>query len=307
MAQKSVIVLFLDGVGLGDSNPEANPFMHVDMQAARQLLGVKHLTRQNAGATNGSAALLAVDASMGVDGLPQSGTGQTAILTGKNAPALLGEHLGPYPNPPLRTLLAEESIFKTLLDAGQPVAYANAYPDRFLDRVKRGKGRLSANTTAAYKAGLKLRGSKDLQQGRALSALFSNEFWPEPDVKLPSLSAYQAGEQLVSLSRDHTLTFFEFWYSDVLGHKMRREESLKILGMLDDFLAGILATIDPHTLLLVISDHGNFEDWTTKKHTDNPALGILAGQGVDRLAPQLQSLTDVNPMLLSYIFDGEVD
>ena len=204
----------------------------------------------------------------------------------------------------MRTLLEQESIFKTLLNAGQPAAYANAYPDRFLDRVKRGKGRLSANTTAAYKAGLKLRGSKDLQQGRALSALFSNDFWPEPDVKLPPLSAYQAGEQLVALANDHTLTFFEFWYSDVLGHKMRREESLKILGMLDDFLAGILTTIDPQrTLLLVISDHGNFEDWTTKKHTENPSLGILAGQGVDKLAPRLQALSDVKPMLLSYLFD----
>lgn len=278
-----------------------------DMQAAQQLLGVQHLTHQAAGAINGSAALLAVDASMDVAGLPQSGTGQTAILTGQNAPALLGEHLGPYPDQTLRNLLEQESIFKTLLDAGQPVAYANAYPDRFLDRVKRGKGRLSANTTAAYKAGLKLRSSKDLQQGRALSALFSNDFWPEADVELPALSPYQAGEQLVSLASDHTLTFFEFWYSDVLGHKMRREKSLKILGMLDDFLAGILAAIDlQRTLLLVISDHGNFEDWTTRKHTANPALGILAGQGVDKLAPQLQTLADVKPMLLSYIFDGNI-
>jgi len=299
---KRVIILFLDGVGLGEADPEANPFMHAELPAVQSLLGVSHLTREAAGTVTSQAALLGLDAQLGVPGLPQSATGQTTILTGRNAPAALGEHYGPYPNPMLRDLLAQESIFKILLRAGQPVAYANAYPVRFLDRVQRGKGRLSANTQAAFMAGLKLRSGEDLRRGRAVAALFSNDFWPEADFTLPSLDARQAGAQLAALAEDHTLTYFEFWYSDFLGHKMEREESLKVLGMLDDFLAGILERLDlSNSLLLVVSDHGNFEDWTTPKHTLNPALTLLAGASFEALVPRLHSLADIKPAVLAYL------
>ena len=301
---KSIVILFLDGVGLGDADPAVNPFMHVDMPTIQTLLDIPYLTRDAAGTMTDRAALLGLDTLLGVAGLPQSATGQTTILTGHNAPAALGQHYGPYPDQRLREMLARDSIFKTLLEAGQPVAYANAYPTRFLDRLKRGKGRLSANTQAAYLSKLKIRSSEDLRQGRAVSALLSNDFWPEPDFELPPLTARQAGQQFARLAQEHALTFFEFWYSDFLGHKQKRAESLQVLPMLDDFLAGILAELDlSRSLLLVVSDHGNFEDWTTSKHTKNPALTILAGAGFRALVPRLHSLLDVKPALLSFIFD----
>jgi hypothetical protein len=299
-AGPSILVLFLDGVGLGQHQAQTNPFMHVDLPALQSLLGVSHLTQETVGAVTGRAILLGLDACLGVPGLPQSGTGQTTILTGHNAPAALGEHSGPYPNQPLRRMLAEDSIFKTLLAAGYPVAYANAYPPRFIDRLNRGKGRLSANTQAAYLAGLKIRSGQDLRQGRAISALFSNQYWPEPDFTLPPVDSRQAGQNFARLGQEHSLTFFEFWYSDMLGHKQQRAESIQILSMLDDFIAGILDELDlTRSLLLVVSDHGNFEDWTTSKHTTNPALTILAGAGFERLVPQLKSLLDIKQALLS--------
>jgi 2,3-bisphosphoglycerate-independent phosphoglycerate mutase len=304
MITRSVIILFLDGVGLGDADSEVNPFMHVDLPTVQALLNISHLTRDAAGTMTDRAALLGLDTLMGVSGMPQSATGQTTILTGHNAPAALGQHYGPYPNQQLREMLFQDNLFKTLLDAGQPAAYANAYPTRFLDRLKRGKGRLSANTQAAYLSKLKIRSSEDLRQGRAVSAFLSNDFWPEPDFELPPLTARQAGQQFARLAQEHTLTFFEFWYSDWLGHKQKRAESLQVLPRLDDFLAGILDELDLNrTLLLVVSDHGNFEDWTTSKHTKNPALTILAGAGFQALAPRLHSLLDVKPALLSFILD----
>jgi 2,3-bisphosphoglycerate-independent phosphoglycerate mutase len=304
MITKSVAMLFLDGVGLGDADTETNPFVHVDLPTIQALLDVSHLTRDVAGTVTDRAALLGLDTRLGVPGMPQSATGQTAILTGHNAPAALAEHYGPYPNQQLREMLAQDNLFKTLLEAGQPVAYANAYPTRFLDRLKRGKGRLSANTQAAYLSNLKIRSGEDLRRGRAVSALLSNDFWPEPDFELPPVNARQAGQQFARLAQEHTLTFFEFWYSDLLGHKQKRAESLQILSMLDDFLAGILAELDlSRSLLLVVSDHGNFEDWTTTKHTQNPALTIVAGTGFKELVPRLYSLLDVKPALLSFIFD----
>lgn len=301
---KRVIMLFLDGVGLGGAQLEANPFMHVELPALQKLLGIPFLTHEVAGTVTAQAALLGLDAQLGVAGLPQSATGQTTILTGQNAPALIGQHYGPYPDLRLQELLAQASLFRTLRQAGQPVAYANAYPQRFLDRVKRGKGRLSANTQAALRADLRLRSGADLQQGRALSAFLSNEFWPEPDLPLPAITARQAGHQLAALAAEHTLTFFEFWYSDLLGHRQDRQRSLELLSRLDDFIAGIVEHIDlDHTLLLVVSDHGNFEDWTTTKHTHNPALTILAGAGFEALLPRLHSLVDLKGAVLTYLFD----
>lgn len=302
MPTKHVIVVFLDGVGLGVADSGANPFMHAEMPALQALLGVPHLTREVAGIMTERAALLGLDATLGVPGLPQSATGQTTILTGLNAPVAVGEHDGPYPSPALREMLAQEGIFKTLLRAGLPVAYANAYPTRFLDRLQRGKGRLSANTQAAVLAGLKIRSGEDLQRGRAIAALLSNDFWPESEVSLPPLNPRQAGEQLVALAQDHALTYFEFWYSDLLGHRQEREETLKVLRMLDEFLGGIVTTMDwQDSLLLVVSDHGNLEDWTTNKHTLNPAFTLLAGADFQTLAPRMRSLVDIKPAILEYL------
>jgi 2,3-bisphosphoglycerate-independent phosphoglycerate mutase len=293
-----LLIIFLDGVGLGDDDPEANPFMHADLLALRGLLGGRRPVRANGGLSTPHATLLPLDAQLGIPGLPQSGTGQTTILTGVNAPALLGRHYGPYPNQPLRDLLDNGSLFRQLLAAGQPVAFANAYPDRFLDRLGRGTERLSANTRAALLAGLKLRGPVDLKAGRAVSALLTNEYWRNWGYDMPELSAGDAGAQLARLTDDHALTYFEFWYTDVAGHRQDRDLSLHVLNMLDQFIGGALDTLDlSRSLLMVVSDHGNFEDWRTPKHTHNPALTLLVGAGHQTMASRLQSLQDVTPTL----------
>lgn len=299
-----VLVLFLDGVGLGDDDPETNPFVQADMPALRSLLGGRRPVRTNGGFSTRHATLLPLDAQLGIPGLPQSGTGQTTILTGVNAPALLGHHYGPYPNQPLRDLLRGGSLFRQLLAAGRPVAFANAYPDRFLDRLGRGTERLSANTRAALLAGLKLRGPADLKAGRAASALLTNQYWRQWGYDVPELSAAGAGMQVARLTDDHALTYFEFWYTDVAGHRQDRELSLYVLTMLDEFIGGALDALDlSRSLLLVVSDHGNFEDWRTSKHTVNPALTLLVGAGHQTVAPRLQSLQDVAPSLKAILID----
>jgi hypothetical protein len=295
---KNILVLFLDGVGLGDDDPDANPFVHADISNLSGLLDGRRPLRVNGGYSTRRATLIPLDAQLGVPGLPQSGTGQTTILTGVNAPALLGRHYGPYPNRPLRDLLNEQNLFRHLLAAGRPAAFANAYPDRFLSRLGRGTERLSANTRAALQAGLKLRGPDDLKAGRAVSALLTNEYWHEWGYDVPELTAAEAGAQLARLAGEHTLTYFEFWYTDVAGHRQDHDLSLYVLYMLDQFIGGILDTLDlERSLLFIISDHGNLEDWRTAKHTHNPALALLAGAGHQRLAPRLHSLLDVTPLL----------
>jgi 2,3-bisphosphoglycerate-independent phosphoglycerate mutase len=293
-----ILVLFMDGVGLGDDDSEVNPMARADLPTVRSLLDGRRPVRANGGYATRHATLLPLDAQMGVPGLPQSGTGQTTILTGVNAPALLGQHYGPYPNQPLRNLLSNGNLFRQLLMAGRSVAFANAYPDRFLNRLGRGTERLSANSRAALLAGLKLRGPADLKAGRAVSALLTNEYWRQWGYDVPQLSPAEAGAQLVHLTDDHALTYFEFWYTDVAGHRQDRDLSLYVLRMLDQFIGGILDRLDlSRSLLLILSDHGNFEDLTTPKHTLNPVLTLLVGAGHQELAPRLRSLQDVTPSL----------
>ncbi len=291
-------MLFLDGVGLGEADAGTNPFVRHPTPFLRRLLGAP-LVRAAAGRRDGVATLRGLDAMLGVPGLPQSATGQTAILTGQNAPARLGHHYGPYPNAPLKAMLTD-TLFTRLLARRRPVAYAGAYPDRFLRRLGRGTERLSANTRAALLAGLKLRGPADLQAGRALSGLLTNAYWQRWGYDVPLLSPAQAGEQLVRLSRDHALTYFELWYTDVIGHRQDMAAAADLLAMLDDFLAGIVGAMDAATLLLVVSDHGNLEDLSTRRHTRHPALCLAIGAEHARAA-SLAALTDIAPFVLNLL------
>ncbi len=294
-----IIVLFWDGVGLGDDDAGANPFVQHPAPFLRRLLNGAPIVRTAAGHSGEQATLLGLDATLGVAGLPQSGTGQTAILTGQNAAAHLGRHDGPYPNAELQAMLAASNLFQQLLALGKPVAYAGAYPDRFLHRVERGTARLSANTRAALSAGLKLRGPADLQAGRAVSGLLTNRYWQRWGYNIPLLTAEQAGVQLARLSADYALTYFELWYTDVIGHKQDMIRAGELLQLLDDFLAGIFGAINlSHTLLLVVSDHGNFENLRTRQHTRNPALCLAIGAGHPSVVDRLAALTDIAPFVL---------
>lgn len=301
MPVENIVAVFLDGVGLGADNPTHNPLAEPDAAPfLRSILDGRLPVQDSAGTCTDVATLVGLDAALGVPGLPQSGTGQTAILTGLNAPQIIGEHSGPYPTPPLRKLLADRTLFHSLLNAKIPVAYANAYPDRFLSRLSRGTERLSANTRGALSAGLKLRGADDLRRGRAVSALLTNRYWREWGVDVPLISAAEAGAQLAALTGDHRLVYFEMWYTDVVGHKQNAVQAATLIRMLDNFFAGIAEAIDSKTLVLVFSDHGNLDDISTRKHTAAPVLGLAFGAEHRRFAA-LNSLTDLAPFIVSML------
>jgi len=302
MAIEAIIAVFLDGVGLGDNDITRNPFAAPNgTPFLTASLGGNYLLRDTAGISTDHATLVGLDATLGVEGLPQSGTGQTTILTGKNAAAHLGRHDGPYPNAALKSLLATESIFRKLQFAGKPVAFANAYPNRFLNRLTRGTERLSANTRAALSAELKLRNGDDLRNGTAVSALLTNRYWREWGYDVPLLDGSAAGVQLARLSHNFSLTFFEVWHTDVVGHKQNAADAAALISLLDDFFAGIVGAVDlRRTLVLVISDHGNLEDLSTRKHTVAPALCLAMGAGHEQIL-SLRSLVDIAPFVLAQL------
>src|SRR5207302_4199718 len=128
-----ILMVFVDGVGLGDPDPATNPLVRAATPTLRRLLG--RPLAERAPVHTASAVLVPLDAQLGVPGLPQSGTGQAAILTGCNAPALVGRHVAAYPTRALKTLLEEQGMFIRLRRCGIATALANAYTLEYFTAV----------------------------------------------------------------------------------------------------------------------------------------------------------------------------
>ncbi|MBC7224610.1 MAG: metalloenzyme, partial [Anaerolineae bacterium] len=160
-----LLFVFLDGVGLGPAE-EHNPFWRYPTPHLRSLLSGA-LTQERVGQANG-AVLRAVDATLGVPGLPQSATGQTTLFTGVNAAALVGGHLSAYPGPRLQETIAAHSLLKRAVAKGHRATFANGFSAWYWRRVEAGELRHSASTLTNMAAGLPFRTEDDVMEGRAL-------------------------------------------------------------------------------------------------------------------------------------------
>jgi 2,3-bisphosphoglycerate-independent phosphoglycerate mutase len=250
------------------------------------------------------ASLVPTDAQMGVRGRPQSATGQAAIVTGINAPQRLGEHYGPRPDARVRAILDEGSVFARLATAGRQPYFCNAYPQGYFDAVQRGKRLLSAIPYAAVLGGQALLTHADLVDGRALAADFTNQAWRDQlgYADAPVFTPAEAGHQLWRIAQPYDFVFFEHWQTDVFGHERALDEAIAMIQRFDGFLGGLIATADlEHTLIIVGSDHGNVEDCSHGKHTENAALTLVIGAQHRRYANSIASLTDFVPAILDFL------
>ena len=98
------VLLFIDGLGVGKNDPESNPCTRDETGLLKVFKNEESSNSPFDGVSKG------LDATLGVSGLPQSATGQTALLTGINASELLGYHLSGFPNKVLREILLKHSI-----------------------------------------------------------------------------------------------------------------------------------------------------------------------------------------------------
>ncbi len=299
------LFLFLDGIGLGADDPERNPFAKAEMPNLINLLDGERLLELPPGVILESerATLLPLDARLGVEGLPQSASGQATLLTGVNVPAAIGEHYGPKPNPVIVEILTNDNIFKTLKEAGFQTTLLNAFPKAYFQGIDTGRRLPGAVAMAIRKSDLSLMDENDLFAGRALSADFTGKGWREHlgYHDAPLLSFNQAGGRLAQLAQNYDFAFFEFWVSDVLGHRKDMDEARLWLKRFDQVLGGLLNTWDVEDgLILITSDHGNLEDLSTRKHTFNPVPGLIIGtRSLRRKFSQgLSDLTDVAPAIL---------
>jgi hypothetical protein len=303
-ARRRVILLFLDGVGLGDDDPAVNPLAVDAYPTLATLLEGRRPVATTGRLSTAAAELIPTDATLGVAGRPQSATGQAAILTGINAAQRLGEHYGPRPDARVRAVLDEGGVFHRLKDAGRSACFCNAYPQGYFDAVQRGRRLLSAVPYAATLAGQELLTYADLCAGRALSADFTGEGWRGElgYHDAPVYTPQEAVRVLWQLSQPHDFVFFEVWMTDVLGHARNRDGAVAFLARFDGFLSGLLEVADlAQTLIIVTSDHGNVEDCRHGKHTTNPALTLLLGADRHHYAAQVADLTDFVPVINAFL------
>lgn len=297
-----VLFLFVDGVGLAPAGHD-NPLSDAPTPAINALLNGA-LTIERAGAST-RALLRPLDATMGVAGMPQSGTGQTALLAGINAAALHGRHQPHFPPVALRSMLIERSIFRRLTAAGRRVAFANAFGVRYWEALAARKLRRSASVIAAEGAGVRLRSDHDLRIGSALTWDITGETIRASGGDAPAIAAHIAGERLARLTARYDLVFFETFLTDLAGHGRLAhratpdrsplsiaEQVHMAIERVDGMIRGALDALHPGDTLVLTSDHGNVESLSSLAHTRNPVPLLVVGPAASRFAP-LVSIVEV--------------
>ena len=304
--QRRVLLIFLDGVGIGRADAAVNPLFAAQLPFLRDALGgtLPSLSRRRVETAH--ATLIPANATMRVAGLPQSGTGQSALYTGINTAHIIHQHFGPYLYSTLKPVVAEHNLFARALDAGlrsNDLALANAFPQRFFEYLDGPRVRMVAGMFAAMSSKVPFRDISHLKAGRAVSADLTAARWKDiGHPEAPVLGAGEAGGVLAAVARAHRLTLFEYFQTDKAGHERGMPQAVQVLEELDAFLRGAVEHSDlASTLVLVTSDHGNLEDLSTKSHTRNPVPVLLFGAGRREAAARIRSLPDITPALLDFL------
>src|SRR5690348_3820074 len=265
----SVLLFFIDGLGIGtrgphnplDNLPNATPLAVFQNEVADRFL---------------DGIVVPTDPRLGVEGRPQSASGQTTILTGINAPAAVGYHKQGFPNKALLEIIERHSVFRQLKEAGvAPVTFANAYTSRFFDERPRW---VSATTAAVKAAGLNFRTIEDVRNGAAVFMDYTNRLLIERGEDVSERSEAQAADVLARIVGENRFTLYEYFITDKVGHAQDLPLAKTILTSLALFIRELLTRLDlKRTTVILTSDHGNIEDLSLRNHTLHDVPTIIWG------------------------------
>ncbi len=279
-------MLFVDGLGLGLSDATVNPIVSGACPCLEHLL---------------AQASRPLDATLGIPGIPQSATGQTALLTGINAAAERGRHVEGFPGPELRVIIARGNVFARLLPAGIRCTFANAYYIASSADVPHLPFQ-SVTTVATLSALGVVRTREDLAHNRAVYHDLTRETLRRRGYTGPLVSPREAAIHLTHLATEFDFTLFEYFQTDRAGHARDHAYAQNVLRVFDAFLAELVERANCGDFLLVLtSDHGNIEDLRTSSHTCHPVPLVVVGPNAHRFLDRpLCSLLDVAPALCAW-------
>ena len=291
----SVLLFFIDGLGIGARGP-FNPLDN--LPNAAPLAVFQNETPE----TFLDGLVVTTDPRLGIEGRPQSASGQTTILTGINAPATIGYHKQGFPNKPLLEIIGRHSIFRQLTDAGvQPITFANAYTSRFFDERPRW---ISATTAAVEAAGLRFRTVADVRNDNAVFMDYSNRILIERGEDVAERSEHEAGTVLSNIVAQNRFTLYEYFITDKVGHAQDMAAARSVLTSLALFLRETLIRLDlKRTTVILTSDHGNIEDLSSRNHTLHAVPTIVWGAQRERIAARINNLADITPAIVALLTD----
>jgi hypothetical protein len=304
-----VLFVFLDGVGLGPPDASVNPFHAADLPNLTRLLEGRRLDAELGPFHGAQASFRPVDATLGVDGSPESATGQAALLSGVNVARAIGGHYGPKPDARIRSILEKENLVARLTRTGRTARLLNAYPDSYFEAIRSGR-RLHGTVPLAFSlAGIELATADELDRGRAVSADFTGRGWRTQLRRLdtPTMNPETAGRRMALLALENDFTMFDHWPPDYAGHYGEMRGSVRLLEVLDRVLGGIAEVVERSRLTaILLSDHGNVEDLSDKGHTRNPVPALVLGrpEARERILAPLNDLTGFAPAMLDWFTVG---
>ena len=88
----------------------------------------------------------------------------------------------------------------------------------------------------------------------------------------------------------------------MVGHTGNLEAGIKAIEVIDEQLGRVYREIENQKgFMIIVSDHGNIEDLSTKSHTRNPVPLILIGKNRQQLAARINKLEHTTPALVELI------
>lgn len=294
---EKLFLFFIDGIGLCQKeSPISNLFTKI---TSRKLIEGTQPDFFDSG------VICSADANLNIPGKPQSATGQATIFTGINASEYLGYHLTALPNQKLVELIEKQSLMKSLSEQGISVTSANMYSEEFFQkRSARRRNAFPVSTLTIKASGVPFRYIADYEKRRAVFADITNKLIRERGYDIPEITPEFAGNNLLNILKDNQFVFFEYFMTDIYGHKRNKTAIADCVDILNRFLETVWSGIDKNnTSILVISDHGNAEDLSTGDHTFNNVPAVLLTKNrkeAEYFADSIHSLTDIYPWVMEY-------
>ena len=277
-----VIFLFVDGVGMrppavdNPVNPEVCPAL------------CRLIARHS----------VPIDACLGVDGLPQSATGQSTMFTGVNTPKFMGRHCEGFPGPSLRQLIEKDNLFLQLKQKNLRFRFADAYLVETADELAARRFK-SVTTVMALTAPESISTESDLLDENAVMQDLTRETVQDRRPDIPLVTPEEAAEHLFSIARAYDFTLFEFFQTDVAGHSMDYDRACGVLRAYDLFLATLTRLTEAAGITVILTaDHGNIEAMEERGHTRNPVPFVVFGPKEREIRAPVKSLADVTPAIL---------
>ena len=291
----SVSLIFIDGWGIGEDTRELNPYFHASTPFLDQITEGYGLRQPFPPIIKGDYAVIPTDACLGVAGLPQSATGQTAIVTGINTPLLMGRHINGYPGNDLRKIIASTNIMQTTIDSGLTTFLINAYSPEYFNIISAGKRKHAAFALMALAAEVPFASLDDLLCQESIYQDITNHLLQERGHDIPAREPTEAGILYGEIAKKYDFSVFEYFQTDAVGHKKDMKAAVRIYETLDLFFTGVKRDFDSEEdALIIVSDHGNIEDVSTGSHTRNPVPTILLGKRAVRHAAMIKDITDIS-------------